>query len=252
MLVEDYLNNIPMLHSWDGGKTWSSGGFEPEHLRYIYDFLREQLGDNSILLETGAGNSTIIFLLLKPSKLLSIAPDAELFGRIRDYCQKNEIADAALEAHVDGSQWVLPRLAADNRAQEPFLDFALIDGCHGWPTAFVDLEYANAMLRKGGLIMIDDVQLHAEKEIACLLAELPGFSVALDIGKSIIFRKLTDQRFLGEWVGQPYIARRTEEYARNWPNPFALRQPSVLSRTAYWMKRLPHRVRDRLARPSVT
>ena len=181
-------------------------------------------------------------------RLLSIAPDANLFERIRGFCRANGIPDAALEAYVDGSQWVLPRLAADNRAQDPFLDFALIDGCHGWPTAFVDLEYTNAMLRKGGLLMIDDVQLHAEKEIARLLSEHPGFAIALDIGKSIIFRKLTDQRFLGEWGGQPYIARRTNDYARNWPDPFALCEPSSLAKTTYWMKRLPRRVRDRLTR----
>jgi hypothetical protein len=27
MLFEEYLQNIPLLHTWDGGFTWNTGGF---------------------------------------------------------------------------------------------------------------------------------------------------------------------------------------------------------------------------------
>src|SRR5438270_12204040 len=123
--------------------------------------------------------------------------------------------------HVDRSQWVLPRLAEAGRKSPLFLDFVLIDGCHGWPTSFVDLEYTNAMLKQGGFLMIDDVHLHTAKEMARLLSEHPAFSMNLDLGKSLLFRKKTAERQLGEWRDQPYIVRRTEKYARR-PNPFAL------------------------------
>jgi predicted O-methyltransferase YrrM len=172
-------------------------------------------------LETGAGNSTITLLFLQPARLISIEPDSQLFERIRGFCQKKEISDTAIETHIDGSQWVLPRLAMDNRACDPILDFALIDGCRGWPTSFVDLEYINSMLRQGGYLMIDDVQLHAEKEMARLLSEHPAFSLVLDLGKSLVFLKLTAERYLGDWDNQPYIVRRTNEYARRIPVLFA-------------------------------
>ena len=90
----------------------------------------------------------------------------------------------------------MPRLAAEIRSSDPILDFALIDGCHGWPTSFVDLEYANSMLRQGGHLLIDDMQLHGQKEMARLLLEHPAFSLALDLGKSLIFRKQTAERHL--------------------------------------------------------
>ena len=169
MQIDEFLSDLPLLHNWGG--ILDGGGFQRDHLEPLYEFLRKELPDKPVLLETGAGNSTITMLLLEPARLLSIAPEAALFDRIREFCQSHGISDAALETYIDGSQWVLPRLAADNRESEPFVDFALIDGCHGWPTAFVDLEYINSMLRQGGLLMIDDVQLHAEKEIARLLAE---------------------------------------------------------------------------------
>jgi len=224
MLFEEYLRDIPLLHIWGGER--SAGGFAPESLKTLFEFLHDRLPADPVLLETGAGNSTITMLFLHPARLISIAPDARLFERIREFCQNNGISDTALDAHIDGSQWVLPHLAADNRASDPILDFVLIDGCHGWPTSFVDLEYANSMLRQHGHLMIDDVQLHAEKEIARLLSEHPAFSMVLDLGKSLVFRKVTAERHLGDWWTQPYIVRRTNEDARL-PNPYALRKPSV-------------------------
>jgi len=181
-------------------------------------------------------------LFLHPERLISIAPDAQLFGQIRGFCQGNRISDDALDAHIDGSQWVLPRLAADNRNSDPILDFALIDGCHGWPTSFVDLEYTNSMLRQGGYLLIDDVQLHAEKEMARFLSEQTAFSLVLDLGKSLVFRKLTTDRHFGEWCEQPYVLRRTNQY-RKLPNPFTLHDPLALNLTkaAHSISRLGQR-----------
>jgi len=242
MLFEEYLQNIPLLHSWDDGITWNTGGFDRWNLERLYEFLRSKLPEGSVFLETGAGNSTITLFFLKPKKLISIEPDPYLFQRIHSFCTDNDIPDAALEEYIDGSQWVLPRLAASNRATDPFLDFALIDGCHGWPTAFVDLEYANFMLRQGGYLMIDDVHLHADKEIARLLSEHPAFSLVLDLGKSLVFQKLAGDRHLGEWTDQPYIVRRTNEYSR-FPNPFALRDPGLTSQAAHRAKSFLRRIR---------
>ena len=243
MLFEEYLQDIPLLHCWGGVRN--AGGFIRDDLKALYDFLHDRLPAHPVLLETGAGNSTVMMLFLQPARLVSIAPDPRLFERIREFCQKNNISDAVLEAHIDGSQWVLPPLAADNRASDPIFDFALIDGCHGWPTSFVDLEYTNSMLRQGGYLMIDDVQLHAEKEIARLLSEHPAFSMVLGFGKSLVFRKLTAQRDIGDWGKQPYIVRRTNEYAQ-WPDPFALRDPNFGSRMVHRMRRLKREIQNRL------
>jgi hypothetical protein len=247
MLIEEFLCDIPLLHSWDGGMTWNTGGFDRQHLGKLYDFLRDRSPRNPVLLETGAGNSTIAMLFLQPARLISIAPDAQLFERIRGFCQKHGIPHTAIESYIDESQWVLPRLAADNRTSDPILDFVLIDGCHGWPTSFVDLEYTNSMLRQDGYLMIDDVNLYAEKEMARLLSEHPAFSLDLDLGKSLVFRKLTAHRHLGEWYDQPYIVRRTREYA-SFPHSYSLRDPPALylTKMPYWMKRLLQRLLYRI------
>ncbi|HVN45115.1 MAG TPA: class I SAM-dependent methyltransferase [Steroidobacteraceae bacterium] len=231
MEFAEYLRDIPRFHSWDGGVTWNSGGFSPGALKTLHGFLHARLPPRPTLLETGAGNSTVMMLFLSPAKIISIEPDAQLFERIRQFCELNAISYDALESHPEGSQWVLPQLAADNRRFEPLLDFALIDGCHGWPTCLVDLGYAHAMLKPGGYLLIDDTQLHSVKEMARFLTEQPGFCLALDLGKSLVFQKLTAERDFGEWERQPYIVRRTQQYLRS-PNRYALLDDSLFARTA--------------------
>ena len=104
MLFEEYLQDIPLLHIWQGGKIVTAGGFTPADLQTLYNFLRERLPPHPVLLETGAGNTTITMLFLRPARLISIATEASLFERIREFCRKNDISDAALEVHIDGSQ----------------------------------------------------------------------------------------------------------------------------------------------------
>ena len=220
MKFESYLDLLPLMHSWDGGETWNTGGFDAEHLRKLIGFLRERLPPHPAILETGAGCSTIAFMFLDPARLVSIAPAADLFVRIRSYCAGQEIEASILDSRVGFSEWVLPGLA-EPREAPPWIDFALIDGGHGWPTPFVDFFYANHMLRRGGYVMLDDVQLHSVKELARLLGMQPGFDLSLDLGKSLVFRKTTADRSLPEWNGQPYIVKRTDMIGRE-PNPFAL------------------------------
>lgn len=217
---EKYLSKLPLLHSWDDGKTWNSGGFERQHLEKLHNFLKNNLPSSPVMIETGAGNSTITFLFLAPRRLVSIAPEDQLFRRIRSYCEADRIPINPLEAHVDGSEWILPKMAAEIRNQAPIFDFALIDGCHNWPMVFVDFCYINQMLKAGGYLMIDDVQLHSVKELARMLFEQPGFELALDMGKSLIFRKTSNEK-MGDWAYIPYIVRKTNEYAK-YNNPFFL------------------------------
>lgn len=215
----DFLNDLPALHSWDGGKNWNTGGFERCHLEPLERFLREHLPADAEMLETGAGCSTIAMLLMRPKRLISIEPDPQLSDRILEFCDARNIERSALEVCAEKSEWYLPLLAATNR-DRPFLDFALIDGAHSWPYTFIDLFYSSAMLKVGGFLMIDDLELHSIKEMARLLDKQPGVSMALDLGKARVYRRAVGSEIFGEWADQPYIVSRSQEYA-HWNNPFA-------------------------------
>jgi len=161
--LDTYLSDLPLLHTWEGGKTWNTGGF----YRELFEAIKPHVMEGVDILETGAGNSTIFFLLNKPRRLVSIAPDVALFDRIRAYCDRNGIDRSRAEAIVECSEWALPALAKGSQQ----FDLILIDGGHGWPVVFVDFCDAMAMLRRGGILIIDDLQLHSVKELARLPKE---------------------------------------------------------------------------------
>lgn len=224
MQFDAYLSNLPLLHTWDDGRTWNSGGFEPDQLRVLHDFLKDRLAAPPTIVETGAGNTTITLAFLAPARHDVICPDPGVLQRVRNFCEAAELPLAHLAIHTGFSEWILPELARPYQTQGPDRDFGLIDGGHNWPTVFVDFFYINAMLRQGGYLMIDDLQLHSVKELGRLLSEEPGFALECDLGKSLIFRKLTPARQLAEWNDSPYIKRITAQYMTS-ANPFALYPP---------------------------
>lgn len=129
---------------------------------------------------------------------------ATVYDRIKDYCTANAIDIEPLRILAEGSEWALPRLASDaNHAQ---LDFALIDGCHSFPMVMVDFFYINTMMKKGGFLLIDDIELHSVAELARLLSyQTKDFRLTADLGKLRVFEKLTDDPLLGWWGMQPYV-----------------------------------------------
>ncbi len=215
-----YLQNLPLLHTWDGGKEWNTGGFYDQQLRSFYLLAGGPTGGHSII-ETGAGNSTLTFLFARPKRLITIAPAPDLFGRIEAYCTEHGLDSSPLQKKVERSEIVLPGIAQAEHAAGTHFDLGLLDGGHGWPTVFVDFCYVNAMLKKGGILLVDDVQLHSVKELARMLAKQPEYRLVEDLGKVLAFEKLTDAPLLMDFGSQPYIMERTEEYKRS-KNMFAL------------------------------
>lgn len=204
MLSEFYVTRLPLLHTWDGGKTWNTGGFDANDLTTIHDVISKNF-ERPVIVETGAGNSTIVFLLSDPKEVISICPDRKLFERIETYCNTMGFPLSSMRAINGYSQIELPKLVEKNQE----CDFALIDGAHGWPMVMVDFCFVNAMLRQGGVLLIDDTQLYSVRELVNLLREQEGFRVLREMKKSIFFVKETSDRWLPEWASQPYIVKRS-------------------------------------------
>ena len=62
-----------------------------------------------------------------------------------------------VEFHEQESQIVLPRLLEEGR----MFDLAFVDGNHRFEAVFLDLVYAGRLLREGGVVVVDDMQLPA-------------------------------------------------------------------------------------------
>jgi predicted O-methyltransferase YrrM len=200
----------PRLHHW--GEEWSTGGLNGEQLRFLHEVASRQLGvPRPRIVETGAGNSTIVFLMAKAQRVLTFALEPELETRIRGYCETNGVDAQSLEFIVGRSELTLPLAAMNNVGH---FDMALIDGGHGWPTVFIDFCFLNLMLRRGGVLLVDDIQLHSVREVARLTDEQPQFERIKNVGKLYAWRKITDDNFLPDFGGQPYVVRKNAELAR--------------------------------------
>jgi predicted O-methyltransferase YrrM len=203
----EYLARMPLLHRWEESAPPNTGGFESTHLAKLRTFFEHNLPNRASIIETGAGNTTIFFLMLSPQSLVTIDPSLGTHSVVTAYCSKHEIDMSALEAIVARSEDTLPRLA---EARAGTFDFALIDGDHSWPAVFVDFHFMNRLLRRGGYFMIDDVQLHSVGELVRFLLEEPGFKKVLDLGKALVFEKTDDAAYPRGWMTQPYIRKKYE------------------------------------------
>lgn len=67
-----------------------------------------------------------------------------------------------IEFYGERSQIVLPRLLNENKK----FDFGFIDGCHLFDYVFLDLFYLGQIVKKGGVIFIDDYDTVAIKKAA--------------------------------------------------------------------------------------
>lgn len=206
----EYLRDLPKLVSRDGGVTWNSGGLDARHLTALHELVCRFYPEGGEIIETGAGNSTISFLLSRPSTLTSTCSDQSTLDRIKSYCRTNEIPCGCFE-HLSGrSEWVLGEIAHAGRQY----DIALISENHGWPTVFVNFFHLYYMLKQGSFLILDDIQLHSVKELGRMLVSEPA-KVALiqQIDKIAIFQKITDDRYFCDQGHQTYICDMSQRIA---------------------------------------
>jgi hypothetical protein len=195
--VSVLLSNLPKLHIWGGQPQ--VGGLN----RQIADRLVTEITglDSPTIVETGAGATTLLFLCLEPHALISIAPDEALEERVHKEAEARGLSTEPLRFLCERSELALPRLA--DKGQH--VDAALMDGNHGWPSVFVDFCYLNLMLREGGVLFIDDVQLHSVGQLFHLLRQQEEFELLGVDSKLASFRKVLDRAFLPDWRSEPFI-----------------------------------------------
>jgi hypothetical protein len=200
MDATEFLEAIPTLHERHGDKTAWTGGLNPRLGKVMIEEI-QKLGSPSII-ETGAGSSTLLFMMLGCRSVTSIAPDEKLGQRIQEEGRRRELDVDVLTFINDRSERALPKLAldTDTRCQAAF-----IDGDHGWPAVFVDFCYLNMMMDRGAILFVDDVQIYACAQLALLLRAQPEYELVRLDGKMATFRKATNKEFLPNFRGQPFV-----------------------------------------------
>lgn len=199
--LQHLLSLSPVLHRTGDGEATSYGLID-EALRYI----DEHVGERSQTIETGAGLSTLLFVM-KGAFHTSIMPDQELADRILAFCKTADIPTERLRFVVARSQDVLPRM------EMPRLDFVLIDGDHAFPMPFIDWYYTEKALKVGGHVLVDDTEIWTGDVLKQFLLKDPSWSIVRDFSRTAIFRK--DQECENKWWGQQtYVVNQSRGLMR--------------------------------------
>jgi len=136
-------------------------------------------------LETGAGTSTLVFAM-GGANHVAVTPDDREAKEITAYAAKLGIDLSHVVFALEPSDRYLPS------ATLPSLDLVLLDGKHAFPWPIVDWFYTAEALEKGGLLMLDDIQLPPVAILADFLKVDSRWAFeGCPGGRTAVFRKLS-------------------------------------------------------------
>jgi predicted O-methyltransferase YrrM len=145
-IADMLLKENPSFHTyWSGQRgNWHSNG------KLLKRF--ESLASSSMrTLEIGAGYSTVIFLA-RGCRHTSVTLAGTEIEYIKEYCARKGILIDELKSLIGESTFILPTL-------EDKFDLTFIDGAHRFPYPIVDWFYCSQLLKTGGLMAVDDINL---------------------------------------------------------------------------------------------
>jgi predicted O-methyltransferase YrrM len=141
-IYEKLLADAPRFHQHLGEEVSHHNRNVAKIERYLTPGMRT--------LETGAGYSTVIFAG-RGCMHVAITPRQREADLISAYCREHGYP---VPRFVVGESWeMLPGL------RDLELDFVLIDGSHAHPHPMIDWFYATRLLKRGGLVFVDDTHL---------------------------------------------------------------------------------------------
>jgi predicted O-methyltransferase YrrM len=198
-ILERVLADPPAVHPMeDGLGVWSTD-------EDCYRFLAGLVEPGTRTLETGCGTSTVLLAALG-AQHICVTPGPEERDRLLAHGASRGIPIDAVRFEVASSHDALPRLAADGVA----LDVVLVDGAHGFPLPIIDWFYAGSMLRRGGVLIVDDITLPAVRMLVGVLDRDPRWGQVARTAKWAAWRRGTEGWLAEDWMTQPHLLRRAE------------------------------------------
>jgi hypothetical protein len=221
------LKNPPKLHE-DGGRLISDWRIDDET---CFE-LNRRLGPGLRTLETGGGLSTIIFAANR-CRHTCIMPDEPVASRIRDYCHSVGIDTSTLTFVISKSADVVHEWPHSE------FDLILIDGCHGFPSIFVDFYYSTKALKTGGTLFLDDMHIFTCQMTARFMESDPGWSVKLKTKRVVAGTKLVDT-VDAEWSCQKFVTKQSKSASPAVKHWYRFLEATLPLRTRLGFRRSSH------------
>lgn len=173
------LDDNPDFHHWPDGSP-ANWAVSAEALRFLFRCLSPGMST----LETGAGQTTVVFAAAA-TQHVCITPQHEHTARIRAYCARRGIAERITFIHESSD-----RALAQSRLIPGTLDLVFIDGAHRFPFPCLDWHYTEGRLKVGGIIGIDDYPMPSVKMLHDFLCGEDEWELIEIAGRTSFFRKL--------------------------------------------------------------
>jgi hypothetical protein len=174
--LDELIATPPSLHRHGDGRKSNWGVSEP-----VLRFIAEYTGPGSKTIETGAGLSTLAFVL-SGAEHHAVFPEPYLVETISGFLDEKQLNGSKLHLHNAPSQEMLPGFT------ESGFDMALIDGEHAFPIPFLDWYYIARRMKVGGLLIIDDTQIWTGLVLKTFLTMEPEWRLVKDIYGTAMFR----------------------------------------------------------------
>jgi len=203
MQFQDLIDDPPKVHTTPSGDQYLMS-MGPDALRFIYD----NIAADAKTLETGCGVSTAVFAL-KAAEHTCITPAGDEVLNLKSYCRQRNIPLDKVSFQVGGSANALVGLDRNH------LDLVLIDGCHGFPTVFLDWYYTSARVKVDGIMIIDNTDIWTGDVLKNVLTGEPEWKLEhWFTAQTAVFRKLREYDPAKNWVDQPYVVRSSAPLRR--------------------------------------
>jgi len=188
--LQSLLRDRPMFHARPDGSLVSYA-LNQDALTTI----AQELRPNMVTLETGAGYSTVLFAAAGADHtvITHTQPEAD---RITAYCLQRGLSSQP-KFIVGNSDRVLPTLTLPAP-----LDFAFIDGGHGFPLPQIDWYYSAKLLRVGGIIGLDDLHIPAVRQMHDFMVGEAEWELIKKLPHTSFFRKVKELDYSNDWEDQ--------------------------------------------------
>lgn len=177
--VDGLLQGISKLpRDWHG-----AGSVSVKALRRIAEY-SETLKPLRYSVETGSGKTTILLSHLSSQHLVFAMDGGHSISQVK----KSELFNPQSTVFVEGpTQKTLPTY----RFEHP-IQVALIDGPHGYPFPDIEYFYFYPRIQRGGLLIIDDIQIPSIRRMFDIIKEDQMFDLKEVVDKNMAFFVRTD------------------------------------------------------------
>ena len=180
IMIDRLIQDNPVFHEYKGVPTsWS---VHPDTLRFLYELLETGM----TTLETGCGQTTVVFSIANAAHTCVTPSKAEI-SRIRAYCQKLNLPEN-IHFVPESSETALP--CGEDIPRE--LDMVLIDGAHRFPLPIIDWYYTAPRLKNGGIVAVDDYRMPSVRILFDFLRMEEEWKQVRILENTAFFKKLED------------------------------------------------------------